>query len=71
MLLSETLERDRADLQRLGDLGRGDLAERYRQAADRLAALERGDLGFGHGSPSRSDLVRLEYSTAAVTRNSS
>ena len=56
MLLSETLERDRADLKRLGDLGRGDLAERYRQAADRLAELERGDLGFGDMSRSRPDL---------------
>lgn len=56
MLLSETLERDRADLQRLADLGRGDLAERYRQAADRIAALERGDLGFGDMGRSRPDL---------------
>ncbi len=75
MLLSETLERDRADLKRLGDLGRGDLAERYRQAADRLAELERGDLGFGDMSRSRPDLpnkirqaARAELDETIATR---
>jgi CHAT domain-containing protein len=56
LLLSETLERDRANLERLGNLGRADLAERYRRAADRLAELERGDLGFGQTSLSLPDL---------------
>jgi hypothetical protein len=37
LLLSETLERDRADLNHLVDLGLEDLAKRYRQAARRLA----------------------------------
>jgi hypothetical protein len=44
LLLSETLERDRVNLERLSDIGRADLAERYRRAADRLAELERHDL---------------------------
>jgi CHAT domain-containing protein len=41
VLLSEILERDHADLNRLTSLGRDDLRVRYRQAADRIANLER------------------------------
>ncbi|MFY9559302.1 MAG: CHAT domain-containing protein [Terriglobales bacterium] len=40
LLLSETLQRDRADLERLQDRGRSDLADRFRRAADRLNSLE-------------------------------
>jgi len=36
VLLSEALERDRADLHHLATLERGELADRYRKAADRL-----------------------------------
>jgi CHAT domain-containing protein len=41
MLLSEALERDHADLQRLASLGHQDLADRYWLAADRVAELSR------------------------------
>jgi tetratricopeptide (TPR) repeat protein len=41
MLLSEALDRERADLQRLTMLGRPDLADRYREAANRLVNLSR------------------------------
>jgi tetratricopeptide (TPR) repeat protein len=44
LLLSEALERDQADLQRLTDEGRADLVERYRQAVDELEGLERAAL---------------------------
>ncbi len=44
VLLAETLERDRADLRRL-DVRHGELAARYRQAAQRVQALERRSLG--------------------------
>jgi hypothetical protein len=41
VLLSEALERDRADLQRLLETGHRDLADRYRRAALRLSILMR------------------------------
>jgi hypothetical protein len=41
VLLSEALERDRADLQRLLETGHRDLAGRYRRAALRLSTLMR------------------------------
>jgi tetratricopeptide (TPR) repeat protein len=41
LVLSERLDRDHAELRRLRSEGRGDLYERYRQAADALAELER------------------------------
>jgi hypothetical protein len=37
MLLSEALQHARADLGRLEQLGRGDLTDRYRAVADRVA----------------------------------
>lgn len=40
-LLSEALERDRADLGRLRDLGHLELVDQYRRAVDQLAVLER------------------------------
>jgi len=40
VLLSEVLERDRADLEHLETLGRADLLRRYRDAADEVARLE-------------------------------
>jgi CHAT domain-containing protein/tetratricopeptide (TPR) repeat protein len=40
LLLTEALERDQADLQRLRQHGRGDLYDRYRQAAGRLLLQE-------------------------------
>jgi hypothetical protein len=43
LLLSEVLERDRADASRLADLGHAGLVRRYRLAADRLTELERAD----------------------------
>lgn len=39
LLLSEALDRDRAELTRLGTLGRGDLAARYSEVAQRLKRL--------------------------------
>ncbi|MEU4510466.1 hypothetical protein AB0G05_13275 [Nonomuraea wenchangensis] len=39
VILAERLERDRADLDRLGAAGRQDLVERYRRAAHRLSEL--------------------------------
>jgi CHAT domain-containing protein/tetratricopeptide (TPR) repeat protein len=44
LLLAETLERERADLDRLQTIGRADLLERYRQAADHVSGLERDQL---------------------------
>ncbi|MGK5173094.1 CHAT domain-containing protein [Geodermatophilus sp. CPCC 205761] len=44
LLLSDALERDRVDLEQLSALGHDDLAQRYRNATKRLAALERGTL---------------------------
>jgi tetratricopeptide (TPR) repeat protein len=41
VLFSEALERDRATLEGLARSGRGELVDRYRAAAARLAALER------------------------------
>ena len=41
LLLSESLQRDRANLDHLMDLGHQDLAESYRQAADRVHDLTR------------------------------
>ena len=41
LLLSESLQRDRANLDHLMDLGHQDLAESYRQAADRVHDLSR------------------------------
>ena len=43
LLLSEILERDRADVARLADLGHAGLVRRYRLTADRLTELERAD----------------------------
>jgi hypothetical protein len=43
-LLSDALERDRADLDRLRTAGHGRLVDRYREAADRVQALEGTDL---------------------------
>jgi CHAT domain-containing protein/tetratricopeptide (TPR) repeat protein len=43
LLLSEALERDRADLEQLATSGRGDLLRRYREAAMRLDGLSRPD----------------------------
>jgi predicted metal-dependent hydrolase len=41
ILLSEALQRDRADLERLADMGRPDLEERYETAASRWHQLSR------------------------------
>ena len=43
LLLSDALERDRADLSSLIAAGRSELAERFRGAAARVAALETSD----------------------------
>ncbi len=55
-LLREALERNRRDLERLPELGFGHLLERYRQAQDRLEALQRqaaeaGQPGAAAGRP--------------------
>jgi hypothetical protein len=39
--LAQALERDRADLQRLREVGHGDLHDRYQQVSWRLRQLER------------------------------
>ncbi|HKZ86422.1 MAG TPA: CHAT domain-containing protein [Anaerolineae bacterium] len=43
-LLSETLERNRIDLEKLKDIGRADLLERYRAASGRIVQLESREL---------------------------
>jgi hypothetical protein len=45
LLLSDVLERDRADLGRLASVGHAGLADRYRRSAEEVARLERASLG--------------------------
>jgi CHAT domain-containing protein len=65
LLLAETLERERADLDRLEALGRLDLLERYRQVTDRLNALERAQLG-GEVLPTQSGERSLRIARAEL-----
>jgi tetratricopeptide (TPR) repeat protein len=48
ILLSEVLEQNRRDLERLTGLGHGDLLERYRQASERMQFVQ---LGFSSSVP--------------------
>ncbi|MGW0198997.1 hypothetical protein [Nonomuraea sp. NPDC003201] len=64
LMLSEALERDRADLTTLAAGGRPDLVRRYEQASDRLSALghralaaSSGRLPPGHRDRARPPLV--------------
>jgi len=52
-LLSEALQRGRADLEQLAGLGRDDLQDRYRQAADQVTRLEQESLTSGTASVSQ------------------
>jgi len=60
LLLSETLERDQAQLDRLADLGFGQLAERYREAANLLGGPEPGPDGAQLAPPERLRAARHE-----------
>jgi hypothetical protein len=44
LLLSDALERDRADLDQLASLGHAELLDRYRRSAEKIARLERAAL---------------------------
>jgi tetratricopeptide (TPR) repeat protein len=60
LLLSDALNRDRADLQGLRDEGAGDLVAAYQAAAERVQALERRALGGEEdiGPPVRDALAQ-------------
>jgi CHAT domain-containing protein len=71
LLLSEALERDRAELDALRTLGHGDLADRYHLAADLLDRAERaaGDPRAGRLlATSSSDEDDIRHARAELTR---
>ena len=59
LLLSEALERGRSDLERLRDIGRANLVERYEEAAGRLGELARGELAPSDSPTAESALVAI------------
>jgi tetratricopeptide (TPR) repeat protein len=66
-LLTEVLDRDRADLGRLGEVGREDLRDRYAAAVGRWAALHDAAVGIAQGrsDPSLSERDLLDGMRAA------
>ncbi|MFF9286557.1 CHAT domain-containing protein [Streptomyces griseosporeus] len=68
LVLSEVLERERVDLSRLLAAGHGELADRYRRAAERVTALERATSdGVRHPS-ARSEVPRRRDAHRAARR---
>jgi hypothetical protein len=61
-LVADSIERGRADLERLPSLGHADLYERYRSASERIAQLESIELGR-KGLPANLD-ISAEQRTA-------
>ena len=60
-MLSDALDRDRAQVGGLRDGGRSDLAERFTQAAADLAARERGQHGTAEDSAARYSAAKASF----------